>query len=164
MQCDNDPPLLVQDPGGQRSIVDQGNFAAGNRILWGAAFSLAIFKIIKVRVSNILIQYYNVITFLISHLNVQIGIATKYFGPIILSISSMLQDVFLFLITFCVIMVAFGCGVSFIFNMASGLSGTIVQTDTSGLLEPVECMFHKIQIRAEFKLYSHLCSNTSTLN
>ena len=52
MQCDNDPPLLVQDPGGQRSIVDQGNFAAGNRILWGAAFSLAIFKIIKVWVSN----------------------------------------------------------------------------------------------------------------
>ena len=52
----------------------------------------------------------------------QIGIATKYFGPIILSISSMLQDVFLFLITFCVIMVAFGCGVSFIFNMASGQS------------------------------------------
>ena len=69
-----------------------------------------------------LIQYYKVITFLISHLNVQIGIATKYFGPIILSISSMLQDVFLFLITFCVIMVAFGCGVSFIFNMASGQS------------------------------------------
>ena len=65
----------------------------------------------------------------------QIGIATKYFGPIILSISSMLQDVFLFLITFCVIMVAFGCGVSFIFNMASGQSAReivqrLLQTDT----------------------------------
>ena len=65
----------------------------------------------------------------------QIGIATKYFGPIILSISSMLQDVFLFLITFCVIMVAFGCGVSFIFNMASGEDAEIVKKDCPKLSE-----------------------------
>ena len=34
----------------------------------------------------------------------------------------MMKDVLLFLITFAVIMIAFACGVSFIFNMASGLS------------------------------------------
>jgi hypothetical protein len=50
----------------------------------------------------------------------QVGIASKYFGPIILSMNSMMKDVLLFLITFVVIMVAFSCGVSFIFNMASG--------------------------------------------
>ena len=46
------PPLfwLQKDPSGRGSIVDQGNLAAAGRILWGAAFSLAIFKVIKVRI------------------------------------------------------------------------------------------------------------------
>ena len=48
------------------------------------------------------------------------GIANKYFGPIVLSMNYMMKDVFLFLITFIVIMVAFASGVSYIFNMASG--------------------------------------------
>ncbi len=48
------------------------------------------------------------------------GIASKYFGPIILSMNHMMKDVLLFLITFAVIMIAFACGVSYIFNMASG--------------------------------------------
>ena len=52
----------------------------------------------------------------------QVGIASKYFGPIILSIHSMMKDVLLFLITFTIIMVAFASGVSYIFNMASGKS------------------------------------------
>ncbi len=50
----------------------------------------------------------------------QVGIASKYFGPIILSINHMMKDVLLFLITFAVIMLAFACGVSYIFNMAEG--------------------------------------------
>lgn len=76
-------------------MVDINNLAAGKRILWGAAFSLAILKTIKV------------------------GIASKYFGPIILSINTMMKDVLLFLATFSVIMLAFASGVSYIFNMAS---------------------------------------------
>ena len=48
------------------------------------------------------------------------GIISKYFGPMILSFQHMMRDVFLFLITFCVIMIAFASGVSYIFNMASG--------------------------------------------
>ena len=50
----------------------------------------------------------------------QVGIASKYFGPIILSMNHMMRDVLLFLITFTVIMLAFASGVSYIFNMASG--------------------------------------------
>ncbi len=50
----------------------------------------------------------------------QVGIASKYFGPIILSINHMMKDVLLFLMTFAVIMLAFACGVSYIFNMAVG--------------------------------------------
>ncbi len=50
----------------------------------------------------------------------QVGIASKYFGPIILSMNHMMKDVLLFLITFAVIMLAFASGVSYIFNMASG--------------------------------------------
>merc|ERR1719270_1409577 len=58
----------------------------------GIAFTFAIIKIIK------------------------IGIASKYFGPIILSINAMMKDVMMFLITFFVIMLAFSCGVSYMFN------------------------------------------------
>ncbi len=57
----------------------------------------------------------------------QVGIASKYFGPIILSINHMMKDVLLFLITFAVIMLAFACGVSYIFNMAVG-EGVAVMT------------------------------------
>ena len=56
---------------------------ATGRIFWGAAFTLAVFKIIK------------------------IGIGSKHFGPIILSMKAMLKDIFMFLITFFVIMLAF---------------------------------------------------------
>ena len=54
------------------------------------------------------------------HLYIKVGIASKYFGPIILSINIMMKDVLLFLATFSVIMLAFASGVSYIFNMASG--------------------------------------------
>jgi hypothetical protein len=50
----------------------------------------------------------------------QVGIASKYMGPIILSLNYMMKDVLLFLITFTVIMLAFASGVSYIFNMAAG--------------------------------------------
>ena len=50
----------------------------------------------------------------------QVGIASKYFGPIILSMTALMKDVLLFLSTFTVIMLAFASGVSYIFNMASG--------------------------------------------
>ena len=66
--------------------------SSAGRILWGIAFTFAIIKIIK------------------------IGIASKYFGPIILSINAMMKDVMMFLITFFVIMLAFSCGVSYMFN------------------------------------------------
>ena len=54
-------------------------------------------------------------------MSLQVGIASKYLGPIILSVNHMLKDVLLFLMTFVVIMIAFACGVSYIFNMASGI-------------------------------------------
>jgi len=50
----------------------------------------------------------------------KVGIASKYMGPIILSLNYMMKDVLLFLITFTVIMLAFASGVAYIFNMASG--------------------------------------------
>lgn len=68
------------------------SLSSAGRILWGIAFTFAIIKIIK------------------------IGIASKYFGPIILSINAMMKDVMMFLITFFVIMLAFSCGVSYMFN------------------------------------------------
>merc|ERR550517_1748697 len=86
------------------SIFDISDLKSSGRILWGVAFTLAIIKMIK------------------------IGIASKYFGPIILSINAMMKDVGMFLITFFVIMLAFSCGVSYMFNylqdseMASGSS------------------------------------------
>lgn len=85
-------------------MIDMNNLAAAGRILWGAAFSLAILKTIKV------------------------GIASKYFGPIILSMNHMMKDVLLFLITFAVIMLAFASGVSYIFNMASDQQGSGIAT------------------------------------
>ena len=75
--------------GGQSEI---STLSSAGRILWGIAFTFAIIKIIK------------------------IGIASKYFGPIILSINAMMKDVCMFLITFFVIMLAFSCGVSYMFN------------------------------------------------
>ena len=66
--------------------------SSAGRILWGVAFTLAIIKMIK------------------------IGIASKDFGPIIISINALMKDVMMFLITFFVIMLAFSCGVSFMFN------------------------------------------------
>ncbi len=68
---------------------------AAGRIFWGIAFTLAILKSIKT------------------------GIVSKHFGPIILSIRIMLKDVLMFLITFLVIMLAFSCGVSYMFNYLS---------------------------------------------
>jgi len=85
-------------------LFDISDLKSSGRILWGVAFTLAIIKMIK------------------------IGIASKYFGPIILSINAMMKDVGMFLITFFVIMLAFSCGVSYMFNylqdpeMASGSS------------------------------------------
>ena len=72
--------------------VDISALSSAGRILWGIAFTFAIIKMIK------------------------IGIASKYFGPIILSINAMMKDVCMFLITFFVIMLAFSCGVSYMFN------------------------------------------------
>ena len=72
--------------------VDISALSSAGRILWGIAFTFAIIKIIK------------------------IGIASKYFGPVILSINAMMKDVCMFLITFFVIMLAFSCGVSYMFN------------------------------------------------
>ncbi|XP_059085448.1 short transient receptor potential channel 6-like [Tigriopus californicus] len=92
--------LMTAPDSSVHDLVDMNNLAAGGRILWGAAFSLAILKTIKV------------------------GIASKYFGPIILSMNHMMKDVLLFLMTFVVIMIAFACGVSYIFNMASGQQGS----------------------------------------
>ena len=76
------------------SSEDQEIFAisSAGRILWGVAFTLAIIKMVK------------------------IGIASKDFGPIIISINALMKDVMMFLITFFVIMLAFSCGVSFMFN------------------------------------------------
>ena len=93
------------------------HLAAGKRILWGAAFSLAILKTIKVIIcwSSAKTQ-----TDFFLHPPPQVGIASKYFGPILLSMTMMLKDVLLFLITFTIIMLAFASGVSYIFNLASG--------------------------------------------
>ena len=74
------------------ALFDISDLKSSGRILWGVAFTLAIIKMIK------------------------IGIASKYFGPIILSINAMMKDVGMFLITFFVIMLAFSCGVSYMFN------------------------------------------------
>merc|ERR1719233_1167236 len=78
--------------GDREKDVDISALSSAGRILWGIAFTFAIIKIIK------------------------IGIASKYFGPIILSINAMMKDVCMFLITFFVIMLAFSCGVSYMFN------------------------------------------------
>lgn len=63
--------------------------------------------------------------------HLQVGIASKYMGPIILSLNYMMKDVLLFLITFTVIMLAFASGVAYIFNMASGkdLQNLIITLD-----------------------------------
>jgi hypothetical protein len=78
-------------------LVDDSTFniasvEASGRILWGVAFTLAVFKMIK------------------------IGIVSKHFGPIILSMKAMLKDIVMFLTTFFVIMLAFSCGVSYMYN------------------------------------------------
>ena len=82
--------LVDPDPEGNIAAVE-----AAGRIFWGIAFTLAILKSIKT------------------------GIVSKHFGPIILSIRIMLKDVLMFLITFLVIMLAFSCGVSYMFNYLS---------------------------------------------
>jgi len=82
---------LVGDVGDTES----SSISSVGRIFWGMAFTFAIIKTIK------------------------IGIVSKYFGPIILSINAMMKDVFMFLITFLVIMLAFSCGVSYMFNYLS---------------------------------------------
>ena len=81
---------ILVDPDGNIAAVE-----AAGRIFWGIAFTLAILKSIKT------------------------GIVSKHFGPIILSIRIMLKDVLMFLITFLVIMLAFSCGVSYMFNYLS---------------------------------------------
>ena len=77
---------IISDPD------DISGLTSAGRILWGVAYTFAIIKTIK------------------------IGITSKYFGPIILSINAMMMDIFMFLITFFVIMLAFACGVSYMFN------------------------------------------------
>ncbi len=99
-----------------KRMIDMNGLAASGRILWGAAFSLAILKTIKVGSTFIYSLSFQMHSFFF-----QVGIANKYFGPIVLSMNYMMKDVFLFLITFIVIMVAFASGVSYIFNMASGM-------------------------------------------
>ena len=81
-------------------LFDISDLKSSGRILWGVAFTLAIIKMIK------------------------IGIASKYFGPIILSINAMMKDVGMFLITFFVIMLAFSCGVSYMFNYLQVILGS----------------------------------------
>ena len=81
-------------------LIDISDLKSSGRILWGVAFTLAIIKMIK------------------------IGIASKYFGPIILSINAMMKDVGMFLITFFVIMLAFSCGVSYMFNYLQVILGS----------------------------------------
>ena len=93
------------------SLFDISDLKSSGRILWGVAFTLAIIKMIK------------------------IGIASKYFGPIILSINAMMKDVGMFLITFFVIMLAFSCGVSYMFNYLQVILATIVR------------MIHKVYLR-----------------
>ena len=83
---------VLVDPERKSSIAA---VEAAGRIFWGIAFTLAILKSIKT------------------------GIVSKHFGPIILSIRIMLKDVLMFLITFLVIMLAFSCGVSYMFNYLS---------------------------------------------
>jgi len=92
--------LLVTENEGKLGMIDMNQLAASGRILWGAAFSLAILKTIKV------------------------GVASKHFGPIVLALNQLMKDVTLFLITFTVVMVAFASGVSYIFNMASDQQGS----------------------------------------
>ena len=81
------------------SMVNLAAVEASGRIFWGVAFTLAVFKMIK------------------------IGIVSKHFGPIILSMKAMLKDIFMFLITFFVIMLAFSCGVSYMYNYIGEAEG-----------------------------------------
>ena len=81
------------------TMVNISAVEATGRIFWGAAFTLAVFKMIK------------------------IGIVSKHFGPIILSMKAMLKDIFMFLITFFVIMLAFSCGVSYMYNYIGNAEG-----------------------------------------
>merc|ERR1740128_915586 len=83
--------------------VDISALSSAGRILWGIAFTFAIIKTIK------------------------IGIASKHFGPIILSINMMMKDVAMFLMTFFVIMLAFSCGVSYMFNYLSNGTNSSTQ-------------------------------------
>ena len=61
---------LCSETSGQMEGNISGLSSAG-RILWGVAYTFAIIKMIK------------------------IGIASKYFGPIILSINAMMMDIFM---------------------------------------------------------------------
>ena len=79
--------------------VNMAAVKASGRIFWGVAFTLAVFKMIK------------------------IGIVSKHFGPIILSMKAMLKDIVMFLITFFVIMLAFSCGVSYMYNYIGNAEG-----------------------------------------
>merc|ERR1719394_1253554 len=81
------------------TMVNISAVEATGRIFWGAAFTLAVFKMIK------------------------IGIVSKHFGPIILSMKAMLKDIVMFLITFFVIMLAFSCGVSYMYNYIGNAEG-----------------------------------------
>ena len=81
------------------SMVNMQTLEATGRIFWGAAFTSAVFKVMK------------------------IGIVSKHFGPIILSMKAMMKDIFMFLITFFVIMLAFSCGVSYMYNYIGEAEG-----------------------------------------
>ena len=54
---------------------------------------------------------------------IKIGIVSKHFGPIILTLKAIMKDVFMFLITFFVIMLAFSFGVSYMYNYVSNGDG-----------------------------------------
>ena len=84
--------IRLVENGIRGTSIDISGLSSAGRILWGVAYTFAIIKTIK------------------------IGITSKYFGPIILSINAMMMDIFMFLITFFVIMLAFACGVSYMFN------------------------------------------------
>ena len=103
---------------------------AAGRIFWGIAFTLAILKSIKT------------------------GIVSKHFGPIILSIRIMLKDVLMFLITFLVIMAAFSCGVSYMFNYLSN-SARASGSSTEGIF--TYFFWVLLQVRRRCLLWVVLC-------
>ena len=114
------------------SDIDKSGLSSAGRILWGVAYTFAIIKTIK------------------------IGIASKYFGPIILSINAMMVDVGMFLITFFVVMLAFACGVSYMFNYLQD-PNIEIGSSTSGIFTYFFWVLLQVYIQQSFLKYSNLC-------